>query len=328
MIRTEDDGWSSCERIAIDDLAAAECLRCLAGLVRTGLPLRAALLAWPAEVSDDGREALVQVARRLSLGDGVGPALTILDSVWDPRASSALRTVSIVHLRVGGNVAVMIDSVAEALVRRAESLEAARAAAAGMRLSGRMVAALPLVFLPLTGMARAPLTDLIGVSLLVTGSLLCVLGLVWMDRLAPAAPDRDGTAWLADIVSSALRGGTGLHRTLEVVAARAPVDIAPELERARRMVALGSTWGEGLRGSGSAGLASLAGAFDRSRALGLPIAESLRDLARRRDEAAATSFEAQVRRAPVRMVLPLTMCILPAFGLLALAPFLRGLASF
>jgi tight adherence protein B len=324
----EGDGWSSCERVAIDDLAAVECLRSLAGLIRTGLPLRAALLAWPDEVSEDAREALAQVGRRLSLGDGAGPALTILDSVWDPRASAALRTVLIVHLRVGGNVASMVDSVADGLARRAESLEAARAAAAGMRLSGRMVAALPMIFLPLTGMARAPLTDLVGVTLLGTGSLLCVLGLLWMKRLVPAAPDRDGTAWLADIVSSALRGGTGLHRTLEVVAARAPVDIAPELERARRMVALGSTWGEGFRRSGSAGLASLAEALDRSRTLGLPIAESWRDLARRRDEAAATSFEAQLRRAPVRMVLPLTLCILPAFGLLALAPFLRGLATF
>jgi tight adherence protein B len=324
----ERDGWSNCERTAIDELAAVECLRSLAGLVRTGLPLRAALLAWPAEVSGDARQGLVQMARRLSLGEGVGPALAILDSVWDPRASSALRTVSIVHLRVGGDVALMIDAVADGLARRAESLEAARAAAAGMRLSGRMVAALPMVFLPLTGVTHAPLTDFIGVSLLATGSLLSVIGLVWMDRLAPTAPDRDGIAWLADIVSGALRGGTGLHRTLEVVAERAPVDIASDMERARRMVALGSTWGEGLRRSGTTSLASLAGALDRSHALGLPIAESLRDLARRRDEAAVNSFEAQVRRAPVRMVLPLTLCILPAFGFLALAPFLRGLASF
>jgi len=124
----ERDGWSNCERVAIDDLAAVECLRSLAGLVRTGLPLRAALLAWPAEASRDARQALVQVARRLSLGEGVGPALATLDSVWDPRASSALRTVLIVHLRVGGDVALMIDAVAEGLARRAESLEAARAA--------------------------------------------------------------------------------------------------------------------------------------------------------------------------------------------------------
>ena len=152
----ERDSWSNCERVAIDDLAAVECLRSLAGLVRTGLPLRAALLAWPAEASGDAQQALVQVARRLSLGEGVGPALATLDSVWDPRASSALRTVLIVHLRVGGDVALMIDAVAEGLARRAESLEAARAAAAGMRLSGRMVAALPMVFLPLTGVTHLP----------------------------------------------------------------------------------------------------------------------------------------------------------------------------
>jgi len=149
-----------------------------------------------------------------------------------------------------------------------------------------------------------------------------------MKRLAPEAPERDGIAWLADILSGALRGGTGLHRTLEVVTDRAPADIAADLERARRMVALGATWGEGLRRSGCPGLASFAAALDRGRALGVPIADSLRAFARRRDEAAVNTFEAQVRKAPVRMVLPLTLCILPAFGLLAVAPFLRGLASF
>ena len=326
MLRTGAGGSSSCE-VTIDDLAVVECLRTLASLIRSGLPLRAALLEWPAESSGDARSMLVQVARRLSLGDGIEPALAILESHWDPRAFSALRTVLIVHLRLGGNVALMIDDVADGLSRRTESWEAARSAAAGMRLSGRMVAALPLVFLPATGLAHAPLTDVIGVSLLVTGSLLCFLGLWWMNRLAPTAPERDGTAWLADIVGSALQGGTGLHRALEVVAESAPDDIASDLDRARRVVALGGTWGEGLRRSGNPGFASLAATLDRSRALGVPVAESLRAFAQRRDEAAVHSFEAQMRSAPVRMVLPLTLCILPAFGFLAIAPFLRGLAT-
>ena len=39
-----------------------------------------------------------------------------------------------------------------------------------------------------------------------------------------------------------------------------------------------------------------------------------------------SSFEAEMRKAPVRMVLPLTLCILPSFGFLPLAPFLRGIA--
>ena len=289
--------------------------------------MRAALLQWPAEASDEAQPILAQVARRLSLGDGIEPALTILEPHWDPRAFSALRTILVVHLRVGGNVALMIDAVVDSLAGRTESWEAARSAAAGMRLSGRMVALLPIVFLPATGLAQAPLTDAIGVSLLVMGALLCGLGMWWMNGLAPAAPERDGTAWLADIVSGALQGGTGLHRVLEVVAERAPVDIASDLDRARRIVALGSTWAEGLRRSGNTNLASLAAILDRSRELGAPAAESLRAFAQWRDEVAVNSFEAQMRRAPVRMVLPLTLCILPGFGLLALAPFLRGLAT-
>ena len=274
------------------------------------------------------RPAVAQVARRLSLGDNVESALGVLHPSWDAGAVSALRTVVNVHLHVGGDVSRMIDAVADGLARRADALDASGAAAAGMRLSARMVAALPLVFMPLTGLSGAPITDSVGVTLFVIGLLLCALGLWWMNRLAPAPPARDGIAWLADILSGALRGGNGLHRTLDVLADRAPPDIGPSLARAGRIVALGATWGDGLRRTGCGSLTSLAVALDRGRSLGVPIADSLATFACRRDEAAANSFEAEVRKAPVRMVLPLTLCILPAFGLLALAPFLRGLASF
>ena len=289
--------------------------------------MRAALLAWPDEVLQEQRPAIAQVARRLSLGDGVEPALRVLHPPWDAGASSALRTVVAVHLHVGGDVARMIDAVADGLARRAASLDASRAAAAGMRLSARMVAALPLVFMPLSGLARAPLDDLIGMTLLAAGVLLSAIGLWWMDRLAPAPPGRDGIAWVADILGGALRGGSGLHRSLEVIVGRAPEEIAPDLERAGRIVMLGAAWGEGLRRSGNDGLVALAVALDRGRALGVPIADSLETFARGRDQGATNAFDAEMKRAPVRMVLPLTLCILPAFGLLAIAPFLRGLAS-
>ncbi|MDQ3619028.1 MAG: type II secretion system F family protein [Actinomycetota bacterium] len=315
-------------RFAIDDLITAECLRSLAALVRSGLPVRAALLTWPAEVLPAARPAVAQVARRLSLGDNVESAVGVLHPPWDAGAVSALRTVVNVHLHVGGDVARMIDAVADGLARRTDALAASGAAAAGMRLSARMVAVLPIVFMPLTGLSHVPITDLVGMSLFAVGLLLCGLGLWWMGRLAPAPPARDGIAWLADILSGALHGGNGLHRTLEAVADRAPADIGPSLARAGRIVALGATWGDGLRRSGCGGLTSLAVALDRGRSLGVPIADSLATFARRRDEAATTAFEAEIRKAPVRMVLPLTLCVLPAFGLLALAPFLRGLASF
>jgi len=303
-------------------------LRSLAALVRSGLPVRAALLTWPPEVPSVARPAVAQVARRLSLGDNVESALGILHPPWDAGAASALSTVVNVHLQVGGDVSRMIDVVADGLERRTEALDASSAAAAGVRLSARMVAALPVVFMPLTGLSHSPITDLVGVTLFAVGLLLCALGLWWMNRLAPAPPARDGTAWLADILSGALRGGNGLHHTLEVLADRAPADIGHSLARAGRIVALGASWGEGLRRSGCGSLTSLAVALDRGRALGVPIADSLATFACRRDEAVANAFEAEIRKAPVRMVLPLTLCILPAFGLLALGPFLRGLASF
>jgi pilus assembly protein TadC len=41
----------------------------------------------------------------------------------------------------------------------------------------------------------------------------------------------------------------------------------------------------------------------------------------------ARAVEVAARRAPVMMVVPLTVCLLPAFICLAVVPFLRGVAS-
>jgi hypothetical protein len=48
--------------------------------------------------------------------------------------------------------------------------------------------------------------------------------------------------------------------------------------------------------------------------------------AARRRAARSRDFDAAMRRAPVLMVVPLVICVLPSFLLLGVAPFLRGLS--
>jgi pilus assembly protein TadC len=50
------------------------------------------------------------------------------------------------------------------------------------------------------------------------------------------------------------------------------------------------------------------------------------EFARRRRRRLQLEFDAATKKAPVMMVVPLVLCVLPSFCLLALAPFLRGLS--
>jgi tight adherence protein C len=95
-----------------------------------------------------------------------------------------------------------------------------------------------------------------------------------------------------------------------------------ELLAAGRLVRLGLRWSEALERSAVAGLARLGGVMRRAETLGAPLADQLEHLLEQDEEAASRMYEEAVRRAPVRMVLPLTLCVLPAFVLLSVGPFL------
>jgi hypothetical protein len=80
-----------------------------------------------------------------------------------------------------------------------------------------------------------------------------------------------------------------------------------------------------LLAAGADGAADLVAAIARAEGHGLSPEASLRRFAAARRVMATRSFERDVRRAPVLMVLPLVLCVLPAFGLLAVGPFLRSI---
>jgi pilus assembly protein TadC len=60
---------------------------------------------------------------------------------------------------------------------------------------------------------------------------------------------------------------------------------------------------------------------------GAPLDASLRTFARSLRAAQARVFELETRRAPVLLVLPLTLCFLPAFALVMLGPLLHGVTG-
>jgi tight adherence protein B len=266
-----------------------------------------------------------RVAARVTLGDPLERALRELDEDFGDDAA-ALRARMTLGAGLGVDLVRLLESHAASIDRRREAGLRADAAVAGARLSGRMVAALPLFCLPLLPAARAPLFDPTGLCLLALGLVLVLVGIRWMDHLVPRpATADDPAALLAEFVGAALDAGAPLAALLEALAPEDYGSLHEPLLRSRRLVRLGLTWPESLRRSRDPVLSEVGALLHRAHVLGQPAAPSLGAFAHRRRTESARVLEMALRRAPVLMVVPLATCVLPAFVLLGLGPFVRGL---
>lgn len=161
----------------------------------------------------------------------------------------------------------------------------------------------------------------------VPSAALCLAVPAVRRRSARRAHERAVRAAVPDTVDLfrlAVGAGLSVHQAVVAVASRAPAPVDAALDEVVRRVALGERLGDaldalevlgdpalplasGLRGAARHG-APLADALER-------VAVDARVLRRRRAEEDA-------RRLPVQMLFPLVMCVLPAFGLLAVVPLL------
>ncbi len=140
------------------------------------------------------------------------------------------------------------------------------------------------------------------------------------DSVRAALPD------VVDLFRLAVGAGLSIHQSVEVVATCAPDPVGPVLREVRRQVALGVRLGDALQALHALGdpARPLAAALLGAARYGTPLSVALdrvavdaRLLRRRRAEERA-------RRLPVQLLFPLVMCVLPAFGLLAVVPLLAG----
>ena len=299
--------------------AVAGSIRALAGSIRAGAPPVTALAEWGA-VAPTGA---VGVARAVALGSPPEEAFARAEASLGPPARSLARCFAL-HRCTGGSLPLLLERVADAVEQTAAEGRTSRAATSGARLSARLVAGLPLAFALLTSGGTPWRAGAAGVAVVVIGIALAALGLWWVGRLVPgSAPGDDPAASLADDLAVALRGGIGLLAALEAAAANPPPGLEQELGRARRRVVLGEHWVAALR-HGDGPLTALVDVVARCRTWGLPAAGPLNEWAAARRATVATERQRALRRAPVLMVVPLTVCVLPAFALLAFGPFVLG----
>lgn len=184
-------------------------------------------------------------------------------------------------------------------------------ALSGPRATARMVGLMPAIgvlFGALMGFdtVNTLLFTVPGVACLVVGGALMFAGARWSNALvARAAAGRGSTGLLAQLTAIAMAGGASSER------ARTLAESA--LERYAASEA---------QGAHSADAAVIDGVLALSRRAGVPAAELLRSEAQQARLAARSDRQQRAAALAVTLMMPLGLCVLPAFMLLGVVPLL------
>lgn len=258
----------------------------------------------------DEHDIALGIARgAATLGEGERQAWLGVASAWR------------VATTVGAPLAPALIQFASGLRGLAEAQRDAEVALAGPVASGRLVLGLPvvgIVFGTVLGFdtLRILVTTAPGLVCLAGGLLLLRLARRWTRRMVTAAQSTDLMPGLElELLAIAVSGGGSLER------ARAVVDDA--LTRANSSLR-GAAKNELTRVSGNRQVEAVLALSQRA---GVPAAALLRaeaEEARRDARAAAQSRAASLG---VQLMIPLGVCVLPAFMLLGVAPLLISVIS-
>jgi len=133
-----------------------------------------------------------------------------------------------------------------------------------------------------------------------------------------------------DLLGVAVGAGCTPYLAVEVAARWSPPNLGARLDVVRRRCDLGAGFAEALDGAADEvpSLRPLADALLASDRYGAPVGDALSRLAADERTALRRRAEARARTVPVRMLFPLVFLVLPAFGLLTVAPtLLTGFAG-
>lgn len=288
---------------------AAEVAARAASLLRGGIPGARALVLLGAESAPE------TAARRLAdrVAASGEPARAILAE--DGPAWRLLATAWTLAEETGSELAPALDRAAAAL----EALERIRrrrsVLLAGPRTTVRLVAALPplaLLFGAALGFDPVPvLLRPAGAALLAAGVALLVAGVAWaraLQRRAERAEQVDGVelelAWIA------LGGG------------------APPAEACRRVVDAADRCGaEWVRFDRFVAASPLRAAIAAAAAAGVPLRPLLLEEAEAARDRGSAGLEREAERLGVRVLIPIGVCVLPAFVLLGVVPVLLAMLA-
>lgn len=221
-----------------------------------------------------------------------------------PVEARAARAALQVAQRAGAGMAGAIESTAAAARERAALRRTLQTAMAGPVSTARMVVLLPLLgpllafalgMNPIEALTSGPL----GPAAVLIGALLMIAAWLWSRRIITAGSITDGAAGLElELLGIALGGGMSLEAARALVADALS---AAELEPAPEAVVDEIT--------------------TLAQRAGVPVRGLLESEARARRHAAGQEAERRAAKAAVALTIPLGVCVLPAFVLLGVVPF-------
>jgi tight adherence protein C len=226
-----------------------------------------------------------------------------------------------------------IELLARAAPSRARSTVAADLQMAGSRMN-------PTAFLGLRTIIMFGLPGFAVLYVITRGSLeipdiiVLLLALIWGQRLPTMwlkrrirsrqrAIDR-ALPYSLDLMVACLEGGLSLDASLAKVVEQTDGPLATEIRRTLQEMSLGRPSTDAIRElgerTGAAGLKRLTEDIVQADRMGISIAESLRTLARDARVMRRQAAEELARKAPIKMVPVLIFCVLPALGIVTMAP--------
>lgn len=288
-----------------DSVALATLARRLAVLLGAGV---APATAWTHAGTGT---PLAEWATRIARGEPGGIADRIAGgsagALSEERA--ALAAIWSVSVAAGAPLAVALRAYAELLRGFAETERQRRVALSGPTATARLVMAMPVLGLVLgTALGQDTVGVLLGTPIgwgcLLSGAGLMGAAWAWnraLLRRAAATPRLPGLA--AELVAVAMQGGFAAGRARDLVAS----------VLARRGIA--------------ADLATVDAAMRVATAAGAPVAELLRAEAEEARRIALGAAAERAERLSVLLMMPLGLCVLPAFLALGVVPMIVGLLA-
>jgi tight adherence protein B len=295
---------------------AVDSLATLADTVATLLEAGIAPTAAWTYIAETTRDPLaVTVAGAVGRGETVVGALTNRRDRPPPRvqeARAALAAAWWVAVESGAPLAGCLRACASAFRGQGDTERDVAVALAGPVLTAKLVSALPIVGLLFGGVLGfdtfgALTGGPVGWALLVGGALLMGIGAWWNLRLARAASSRDPAPAIGfELLAVALAGGAAVPDARALVA-----------DAVRRF----------LPQKPDTGSPVIDHVLDLSVRAGVPAAALLRSEADRCRREERSAGQASAAALAVRLMLPLGLCVLPAFMLLGVAPLVLVIVS-
>lgn len=309
-------GASVVEHKPATEVSAAMLIADVVARLRSGASVEA---AWRGAITDAG----------LPWGGMDSRGVPQLPKQLRGSASSVEAACRLTH-QIGAPLAQILESILETIDEVDAAKRDREVARAGPETTAKLLTSLPLLGV-VAGFAVG--VDVVGLWLaggaatvgLAVGALFWVVGVVWAKRLIAAASqegERIDPVVLVDLLVASLTSGASIPHSLDAlgVACR-----EPEFERCAALLRMGAPF-DALEEQVSADALPMIAALRPAWTLGASPIPMLRLLGRRIRATRAAKARGEAQRLAVRLVLPLGLCLLPAFVAISVVPIVASIS--